>query len=107
MFQDEKSVKFLHDDQVKEKLAHAKKLSSVDAKDYDAVFYVGGHGPVIDLAFDPVNAKLASDVTMSSSRSFLYAYKNRPSSSIVQANPLLLCATDLRESGTLSNSRLD
>ena len=40
--------------------ASAKKLADVDAKDYDAIFYVGGHGPAIDLASDPVNAKLAS-----------------------------------------------
>lgn len=58
--QDEESVKFLNDESVKGKLAAAKKLADVDAKDYDAVFYVGGHGPVIDLASDPVNAKLAS-----------------------------------------------
>ena len=32
----------------------------MSVNDYDAVFYVGGHGPVIDLASDPVNAKLAS-----------------------------------------------
>lgn len=45
---------------MKQKLANAKKLADVDEKDYDAIFYPGGHGPVIDLAFDPVNAKLAS-----------------------------------------------
>ena len=47
---------------MQQKLAGAKRLADVDAKDYDAVFYVGGHGPVIDLASDPVNAKLASAV---------------------------------------------
>lgn len=30
----------------------------------DAIFYVGGHGPVLDLASDPVNAKLASEVSI-------------------------------------------
>ncbi|KAM6495931.1 class I glutamine amidotransferase-like protein [Amanita muscaria] len=61
MFQeDETSVKFLKDETVKEKLAKAKKLSEVDAKDYDAIFYAGGHAPVIDLPEDPVNIKLAS-----------------------------------------------
>ncbi|KAI0353475.1 class I glutamine amidotransferase-like protein [Trametes cingulata] len=54
-------VKFLEDATVKEKLANAKKLSQVSAADYDAIFYVGGHGPVIDLATDPVNIKLASE----------------------------------------------
>ncbi|KAJ6451322.1 ThiJ/PfpI [Mycena sanguinolenta] len=58
---DPECVKFLADETVKRKLAAAKKLSEVNAKDYDAVFYVGGHGPVIDLAFDPVNIKLASE----------------------------------------------
>lgn len=53
--------KFLEDPTVKAKLASAKKLSEVRATDYDAVFYPGGHGPVLDLATDPVNAQLASD----------------------------------------------
>ncbi|KAF8652799.1 hypothetical protein AX16_004152 [Volvariella volvacea WC 439] len=58
--QDEESVKFLNDDVVKAKLASAKKLSDVNAADYDAIFYIGGHGPVIDLPEDPANIKLAS-----------------------------------------------
>lgn len=60
-FTDEESVKFLKDETVLRKFAHAKKLTEVNSADYDAVFYVGGHGPVIDLAFDLVNAKLASE----------------------------------------------
>ncbi|KAF4619355.1 hypothetical protein D9613_005211 [Agrocybe pediades] len=55
---DEESVKFLNDPVVKEKLANTKKLSEVNVNDYDAVFYVGGHGPVIDLPTDPDNIKL-------------------------------------------------
>ncbi|KAJ3506042.1 hypothetical protein NLJ89_g7094 [Agrocybe chaxingu] len=61
LFTDEGSVSFLNDESVKAKLANAKKLSEVSSKDYDAIFFVGGHGPVVDLAFDPVNAKLISD----------------------------------------------
>ncbi|KAF7792899.1 hypothetical protein EIP86_004001 [Pleurotus ostreatoroseus] len=57
---DAQSVDFLKDETIKQKLAAAKTLSEVSVNDYDAVFYVGGHGPVIDLASDPVNAKLAS-----------------------------------------------
>ena len=60
MFKDEESVKFLEDPTVKSKFSSAKKLADVSADSYDAIFYVGGHGPVIDLASDPVNAKLAS-----------------------------------------------
>lgn len=60
---DDESVKFLNNDPtVKKKLAEAKKLTDVTADDYDAVFYIGGHGPVIDLPEDPVNIKLASAV---------------------------------------------
>ncbi|EJD48569.1 ThiJ/PfpI [Auricularia subglabra TFB-10046 SS5] len=53
-------TRFLADETVRAKFANAKKLSEVNEKDYAAIFYVGGHGPVIDLASDPVNAKLAS-----------------------------------------------
>ena len=60
MFKDDESVKFLTDETVQAKLANAKVLSTVNAADYDAIFYVGGHGPVIDLATDPVNIQLAS-----------------------------------------------
>ena len=50
------------DETVKAKLASTKKLSEVSAKDYDVIFYVGGHGPVIDLPNDKDNIKLASEV---------------------------------------------
>ncbi|KAI0774096.1 ThiJ/PfpI [Fomes fomentarius] len=56
----EDANKFLEDPVVKDKLANAKKLDDVKAADYDAVFYVGGQGPVIDLPTDPVNIKLAT-----------------------------------------------
>ena len=59
---DEDSVKFLNDENVKAKFERAFKLSDVSVDNYDAIFYVGGHGPAIDLAVDPVNAKLSSQV---------------------------------------------
>ena len=39
-------------------LAHTKKLSEVKAEDFDTVFYVGGHGPLWDLADNPVSIAL-------------------------------------------------
>ncbi|CAE7179503.1 unnamed protein product [Rhizoctonia solani] len=61
MFTDDESVKFLKDDpEVKQKFDNAKKLSEVNPDDYDAIFYVGGHGPMIDLPIDPNNIKLAN-----------------------------------------------
>ncbi|EJD01245.1 class I glutamine amidotransferase-like protein [Fomitiporia mediterranea MF3/22] len=60
-FTDDESVKFLRDDVVKQKFANAKKLTDVNPSQYDAIFYVGGHGPVIDLASDRTNIELASE----------------------------------------------
>ncbi|SJL01872.1 related to NonF protein, involved in nonactin biosynthesis [Armillaria ostoyae] len=60
-FKDDESVKFLSDETVKSKLAKAKQLSTVNVKDYDAILYVGGHGPVLDLPNDPANIKFASE----------------------------------------------
>ncbi|PSB50902.1 type 1 glutamine amidotransferase domain-containing protein [Chamaesiphon polymorphus] len=39
-------------------LAHTLKLSEVAAGDFDGVFYPGGHGPLWDLAEDPVSIDL-------------------------------------------------
>ncbi|MFD3745000.1 type 1 glutamine amidotransferase domain-containing protein [Nocardia sp. NPDC058633] len=36
-------------------------LDKVDVADYDAVFYPGGHGPMQDLAVDPVSGTLLTD----------------------------------------------
>ncbi|KAI1786694.1 class I glutamine amidotransferase-like protein [Ganoderma leucocontextum] len=53
--------KFLENPAVQAKLAAAKRLADVKAADYDAIFYIGGHGPVIDLPQDPANIKLAGE----------------------------------------------
>ena len=39
-------------------LANTKKLADVSMKDFDAVFYPGGHGPLWDLAVDPASNAL-------------------------------------------------
>ncbi|HEY0505624.1 MAG TPA: type 1 glutamine amidotransferase domain-containing protein [Lysobacter sp.] len=39
-------------------LANTRRLDSVSADDYDTVFYPGGHGPLWDLAEDPVSIRL-------------------------------------------------
>jgi len=57
---DAQSVQFLNDETVKSKFANTKTLADVNEKDYAAIFYVGGIGPMLDLASDPVSAKLAS-----------------------------------------------
>jgi len=39
-------------------LADTKRLESVSADDFDAIFYPGGHGPLWDLAEDPASIRL-------------------------------------------------
>ncbi|WP_405359121.1 type 1 glutamine amidotransferase domain-containing protein [Kitasatospora sp. NBC_00085] len=46
-------------------LRHPVKLEEVDLADYDAVFYPGGHGPMEDLAVDPVSGRLLADTLAS------------------------------------------
>ncbi|MDP5198170.1 type 1 glutamine amidotransferase domain-containing protein [Flavobacterium sp. DG2-3] len=48
----EDTKRFDTDKVLQEKLKNTLKLSSVDQKDYDAVFYPGGHGPLWDLVED-------------------------------------------------------
>lgn len=45
-----------HHDEIAKPLA----LTDVDAADYDAIFYPGGHAPMEDLAYDPVSGALLS-----------------------------------------------
>lgn len=42
-------------------LANTLRLGEVSAENFDAVFYPGGHGPLWDLAEDPVSSKLIED----------------------------------------------
>jgi len=48
----EDTKRFDADKALQDKLKHTLKLSTVDQKDYDAVFYPGGHGPLWDLVED-------------------------------------------------------
>jgi putative intracellular protease/amidase len=57
-FQTEATHRFDKDTALQEKLAKTVKLSEVNAADYDAVFYPGGHGPMWDLANDTTSIQL-------------------------------------------------
>jgi len=50
--------RFNSDQELKEKLAHSVKLSTVGQFYFDAVFYPGGHGPLWDLANDDTSIYL-------------------------------------------------
>ena len=50
--QTEATRRFNGDEELKNKLAHTKKLEHIKSTEFDAVFYPGGHGPLWDLAND-------------------------------------------------------
>ncbi|GHB05634.1 type 1 glutamine amidotransferase domain-containing protein [Modicisalibacter luteus] len=54
----ESIVRFNQDKQAQDALANTVKLAEINAEDYDAVFYPGGHGPLWDLAEDTDSIKL-------------------------------------------------
>ncbi|MER8874173.1 type 1 glutamine amidotransferase domain-containing protein [Mesorhizobium sp. M0814] len=58
MFQTDLTRRFNADEAAKAHLAETVRLDSVDQKDFDAVFYPGGHGPLWDLAEDPNSIRL-------------------------------------------------
>lgn len=51
-------ARFKKDERAKKELSQTLKLADVKAEDYDTVFYPGGHGPMWDLAEDPVSIAL-------------------------------------------------
>jgi putative intracellular protease/amidase/catechol 2,3-dioxygenase-like lactoylglutathione lyase family enzyme len=51
-------ARFKKDKTAQEALANTVKLSNVKSEDFDTVFYPGGHGPMWDLAEDPVSIAL-------------------------------------------------
>ncbi|WP_027815459.1 type 1 glutamine amidotransferase domain-containing protein [Paraburkholderia bannensis] len=50
--------RFDADAAAKAELSNTKRLADIDANDFDAVFYPGGHGPLWDLAEDPQSIAL-------------------------------------------------
>jgi putative intracellular protease/amidase len=55
------TIRFKADKDLQQHLASSKKLSSISAKDFDGVFYPGGHGPLWDLTNDADSIKLIED----------------------------------------------
>ncbi|TLP79153.1 type 1 glutamine amidotransferase domain-containing protein [Maribacter sp. ACAM166] len=50
--------RFKEDKAAQDIIANTKVLADINASDYDAVFYPGGHGPLWDLANDAISIKL-------------------------------------------------
>jgi len=57
-FRTDLTRRFEKDPVAMETMAHTLKLSDVNIDDFDGVFYPGGHGPMWDLAEDPLSIKL-------------------------------------------------
>ncbi|MFB9924309.1 type 1 glutamine amidotransferase domain-containing protein [Amycolatopsis halotolerans] len=66
-------------------LAQPADLSEVDPDDFDVVFYSGGHGPMEDLAVDPVSGALLTE-RLSSSRP-LALLCHAPAAALAAKNP--------------------
>lgn len=56
--QTDSTRRFKADADAQDTLAHTLKLADIDPQAYDGVFYPGGHGPLWDLAEDPVSIQL-------------------------------------------------
>jgi putative intracellular protease/amidase len=56
--QTEATRRFDRDKDLQAQLAQSKKLSEVNADDFDAVFFPGGHGPLWDLSIDAHSIRL-------------------------------------------------
>lgn len=51
-------TRFKQDASAQQALANTRRLEEIRAEDYDTIFYVGGHGPMWDLAESPVSKAL-------------------------------------------------
>ncbi len=60
-FQTDATRRFEADDSATKALAQTRVLSELDAADFDAVFYPGGHGPLWDLSGDADSISLIED----------------------------------------------
>jgi putative intracellular protease/amidase len=59
--QTDSTRRFKDDDSAQAALAHTETLENLNAADFDAIFYAGGHGPLWDLAEDAASIALIED----------------------------------------------
>ena len=59
--QTESTIRYKKDESLLNLMANTIKLQDISAKNFDAVFYPGGHGPLWDLATDKNSIKLIED----------------------------------------------
>jgi putative intracellular protease/amidase len=61
-FQTDATVRFKQDKDAQTALSNTVKLANLSAEAFDAVCYPGGHGPLWDLAKDPVSIALIENM---------------------------------------------
>jgi putative intracellular protease/amidase len=83
-FQTDATRRFKGDPDANAQLAATHKLSDLDAANFDAVFYPGGHGPLWDLVSDADSIRLIEDFWAS----------NKPVAAVCHAPAVLLNAKD-------------
>ena len=83
-FQTNATRRFNADTTSQTQLAETLKLSEVNASDYDAIFYPGGHGPLWDLVTDQNSIQLIES----------FWEQNKPVSSVCHAPIVLVNAND-------------
>lgn len=76
--------RFKEDQALQQLLSQTRKLSEVQASDFDAVFFPGGHGPLWDLSSDPDSIRLIEDFWRS----------RKPVAAVCHAPAVLLNARD-------------
>lgn len=83
-------------DSISDQLNHPRPLNEVDADDFDLVFYPGGHGPMEDLAHDPVSGALLSARVKA----------NKPLALLCHAPAAVLAATDAEGTSPFAGYRM-
>lgn len=78
-FQTDATERFKNDRQAQEQLANTVRLEDISADDFDAIFYVGGHGPLWDLAESKTSIQLIES---------MYA-QNKPVAAVCHAPAVL------------------
>jgi putative intracellular protease/amidase len=92
-FQTPATQRFNADQPLQTKLANTLKLSDVDAADYDAVFYPGGHGPLWDLTDNQHSIQLIEQ----------FIATQKPVAAVCHASAALLNAKDSSGNSILKN----
>lgn len=95
-FQTEDTHRFEADAEAKEALANTHKLVDIDASQFDAIFYPGGHGPLWDLRENADSIKLIETFYSS----------NKPVAAVCHAPAVLLNVKDNQGNALVANKKV-